>query len=150
MIKRIITAVFVFLSLNGFVFAQEAATTKPPSSELTTLAWAAHGKKDVEATFKYTQQCIDLYKNEADKLQASLKATPKNRPDIEAVQVLNDVATCYFIQGESYRDQEKTEEAIKAFKTVVYQYCYAQAWDPRGWFWLVAKAARESIVKLRP
>ncbi|MDD5653305.1 MAG: glycoside hydrolase family 2 TIM barrel-domain containing protein, partial [Candidatus Omnitrophica bacterium] len=42
------------------------------------------------------------------------------------------------------------EEAIKAFKTVVYQYCYAQAWDPRGWFWLVAKAARESIVKLRP
>ena len=151
---RIILSLFFFAcSLQPMarsLYAEEAAVSKPSSSELTTKAWAAHGQKDIEKTFQYTQQCIDLYKDEADKIQASLKTAPKNRPDIEAVQVLNDVATSYFIQGESFRNQEKTEEAIKAFKTVVYQYCHAQAWDPRGWFWLVAKAARESIVKLKP
>jgi beta-glucuronidase len=121
---------------------------KPSSGELIVEAWGVHGKKDIEATFKYTQQLIDLYKDEADKQQASLRGLPKNRPDIEAVQSLNDVATAYFIQGESYRYQGKTNEAIERFKIVVDKYPYAQAWDPRGWFWQVAKAAQESIDNL--
>jgi len=129
-----------------YSFAQEA--TKPSSGELIVKSWEAHGKKDIEATFKYTQQLIDLYKEEASRQQASLKAMPKSRPDIESVQSLNDVGTAYFIQGESYRDQGKKEEAIAAFKVVVNNYPYAQAWDPRGWFWSVAKASQESIDKL--
>ncbi|MCX5697018.1 MAG: hypothetical protein NTU54_03465 [Candidatus Omnitrophica bacterium] len=120
------------------------------SGDLIVKAWHAHGDKDVKATFDYTQQIIDLYKGEADKEEASLKSLPKNRPDIEAAGILNDVATAYFIQGESYRDQGKSKEAIQAFKVVVEKYCYAQAWDPRGWFWQVAKAASESILKLNP
>ncbi len=132
--------------LSPFCFAQE----KPSSGELTVNAWGVHGKKDIEATFKYTQECIDLYKDEADKQQASLKSTPKGKREIEAVQTLNDVATCYFIQGESYRDQGKEDEAIKAFKVVVEKYYYGQAWDPRGWFWSICKASRESILKLNP
>jgi beta-glucuronidase len=32
----------------------------------------------------------------------------------------------------------------------MYQYCYAQAWDPRGWYWKVALAAKESVAKLNP
>ena len=121
---------------------------KPSSGDLIVKSWSAHGKKDIEATFKYTQQLIDLYKDEADKQQASLKGLPKNRPDIEAVQSLNDVGTAYFMQGESYRDQGKKQEAIKAFKVVTDKYSFAQAWDPRGWFWSVAKASQESIDKL--
>ena len=89
-------------------FAQQE---KPSSGELIVKSWQAHGKKDVEETFKYTQQLIDLYKDEADKQQASLRWLPKNRPDIEAVSALNDVATAHFIQGESYRDQEKKDES---------------------------------------
>jgi tetratricopeptide (TPR) repeat protein len=134
---------FTFL-LFSFVFAQD----KPSSGELIVKSWQVHGKKDVEETFKYTQQLIDLYSEEADKQQASLRGLPKNRPDIEAVAALNDVATAHFIQGESYRDQGKKEEAIKAFKVVVDKYYYGQAWDPRGWFWQVTKAAQESIDKL--
>lgn len=130
---------------NLDVFCQEQ---KPSSGELIVKSWQAHGKKDVEETFKYTQQLIDLYQDEAGSQQASLKGLPKNRPDIEAVGALNDVATAHFIQGESYRDQGKKEEAIKAFKVVVDKYYYGQAWDPRGWFWQVTKAAQESIDKL--
>lgn len=124
------------------------AQDKPSSGELIVKSWEAHGKKDIEQTFKYTQELIDLYKEEAGIEQASLKSLPKARPDIEAVQALNDVATAYFIQGESYRNQQKRKEAIEAFKVVVEKYSFGQAWDPRGWFWSVAKASQESIDKL--
>ena len=147
--KKFFLLNFFLMFAISFAYAQE----KPTSGDLIVKAWGAHGVKDEEhyaLTLKYTQQLIDLYKDEADKEQASIKSLPKNRPDIESVQALNDVGTAYFIQGECYRDQVKSEEAIKAFKVVLEKYCYAQAWDPRGWFWSVAKASRESIIKLNP
>ena len=134
---------------GGVVVSAEELAAKPSSGELIVKSWEAHGRKDIEATFKYTRQLIDLYKDEADKQQGDLKELPKQKPDIEAVVSLNDVATAYFIQGESYRDQDKTEEAIQAFRVVVDKYCCGQAWDPRGWFWQVARAAQESIAKLK-
>jgi len=150
MMRLLLLLLMIFnLQLAGagsFIFAQD----KPASGELIVKSWEMHGKKDIEATFKYTQQLIDLYKDEADKQQASLKALPKGRNEIESVQALNDVGTAYFIQGESYRNQDKKEEAISAFKVVVDKYYFAQAWDPRGWFWSVSRAARESIIKLNP
>ncbi|MFH1441865.1 MAG: glycoside hydrolase family 2 TIM barrel-domain containing protein [Candidatus Omnitrophota bacterium] len=136
----------LFILAPTFVFAQD----KPSSGELITNAWGVHGQKNIEKTFEYTQKCIDLYKAEADKQQAGLKSMPCNRKDIEVVQTLNDVATAFFIQGESYRDQGKVKQSISVFKTVVEQYSYAQAWDPRGWFWSICKASGESIVKLSP
>ncbi|MFA4889271.1 MAG: glycoside hydrolase family 2 TIM barrel-domain containing protein [Candidatus Omnitrophota bacterium] len=126
------------------VFAEE----QPSSGELITKAWDAHGRKDIEATNKYTQQCIDLYEDEADKQQASLKELPKHKEEIEAVQALNDVATAYFIQAESWRDQGKSEESKKSFQAVIDKYSFAQAWDQRGWYWQVAEAAKQSIKKL--
>ena len=148
--KHLIRTLLMSFSIVCCVLCIVYAQDKPSSGELIVKAWEAHGKKDVEATFKYTQQLVDLYKEEADKQQTTLKTLPKGTNEISAVQVLNDVGTAYFIQGESYRDQGKKEESIKAFKMVVDNYYYAQAWDPRGWFWSVSRAARESIVKLNP
>ncbi len=149
--KTILFLLFpVFCALYPVPCTLILADDKPSSGELITKAWDAHGKKDVEATFRYAQQCIELYKEEAAKQQASLKAFPPNKPDILNAQALNDVGTAYFIQGESFRDQGKTAEAIKAFKVVIYDYCYAQAWDPRGWYWKVAKTSWESVLQLNP
>jgi len=142
--KFLILSFILALCVLGLAFAQD----KPSSSELIIKSWEVHGKRDIEATFKYTQECIDLYKDEADRQEASLRVLPKGRSEIEAVQVLNDVATAYFIQAESYMRQEKKEEAKKIFKMIVEKYPYAQAWDPRGWYWVIAKAAQESIDKL--
>jgi len=120
------------------------------SAELIAKARAARDRNDIDAAVATLQQCIDLYQDEADKEQASLKALPKGKPEIEAVPALNDVATAYFILGEIYRDQAKIEDSIRAFKTILTKYCFAQAWDPRGWFWSIARISRESIVKLDP
>ncbi|MFA4854856.1 MAG: glycoside hydrolase family 2 TIM barrel-domain containing protein, partial [Candidatus Omnitrophota bacterium] len=135
----------IFLALNSsIVFAEN----KPSSGELTTKAWIAHGKKEIEATFKYTQECIDLYQGQAAKEQASLNALPKNKKEIEAVQALNDVTTCYFIQAESLMRQQKIDDAKRIFKLIVDKYSYGQAWDPRGWFWSIRLASEQSIKKI--
>ncbi|MDD5409231.1 MAG: glycoside hydrolase family 2 TIM barrel-domain containing protein [Candidatus Omnitrophica bacterium] len=128
--------------------AESVPVAKPSSGDLTTKAWIAHGKRDIESTFKYTQECIDLYKEQADKEQASLSALPKNKKEIEAVQALNDVTTCYFIQAESLMRQQKLDDAKKIFKLIVDKYSYGQAWDPRGWFWSIKLASEQSIKKI--
>ena len=136
------------MTLLTFIFTLSSfAQDNPSSGELITKAWAAHGQKNIEDTFKYTNQVIELYSKEADSEQATLPVMPSKPPQIEAVQSLNDVATAYFIQGESYREQGKKDEAIAAFKIVVDRYNKAQSWDQRGWFWSVALAAQESIDK---
>lgn len=134
---------FALCALN-FAFAQE----KPSSSELINKAWEAHGKRDVENTFKYTQECIDLYKGQADSLAAALRALPKSKDEIESVRALNDVATAYFIQAESYMRQNKLEEAKKTFQLIIDKYPYAQGWDQRGWYWSIAEVSKQSISKL--
>jgi beta-glucuronidase len=132
----------LLFTLTGF------ADDKIPSGELITKAWDAHGRKDTEATSKYTQQCIDLYGAEADKEQALLKELPKGKEEIEKVVSLNDVATAYFIRAESCMRQDKLEEAKKLFQFIIARYPYAQAWDMRGWYWSLKTASEQSIKKL--
>ncbi|MCM8799611.1 MAG: hypothetical protein NC900_02615, partial [Candidatus Omnitrophica bacterium] len=127
--------------------AKSLAQDKPSSKELVIKAWEAHGKNDIENTFYYTQRCIELYKEEADRQQAQLKEVPKGK-DIEKYNTLNDVATCYFIQAESYMRQEELEKAKEIFNLIIQKYPSAQAWDPRGWFWVISEAAKQSIKKI--
>jgi beta-glucuronidase len=133
------------ICLNHGLYAEEGKTA---STELLEKAWAAHGKRDIEATAKFTQQLIDLYKDEADKEQAGLKALPKSKDEIQSVATLNDVATAYFIQAESYMLQGRQEEAKKIFQLIIGKYPYAQAWDQRGWYWRIAEVSAQSIKKL--
>ncbi|MFA5356628.1 MAG: glycoside hydrolase family 2 TIM barrel-domain containing protein [Candidatus Omnitrophota bacterium] len=132
-------------SVSCCLYAEEGGIT---SAELIDKAWEAHGKRDTENTFKYTQEVIDLYKDEADRLQASLAGLPKNKDEIERAAVLNNVATAYFIQAESLMRQEKAQEAKKIFQLIIEKYPYAQAWDQRGWYWQLAEAAGQSIKKI--
>ncbi len=145
--RRFFLGLFLIFLCGSFSWAQDAPQ-KLASGDLTTKAWIAHGKKDLEATKKYTQECIDLYQKEAAEEQAALSALPKNKKEIEAVQSLNDVATCYFIQAESLMRQEKTADAKKIFQLIIAKYSYGQAWDPRGWFWSLRLAAEQTIKKI--
>jgi len=140
-----LTCALAVLCLGGFVHA-EAGDLSP--AELIIKARAAQAQKNYEEVFAATQEVIDAYKDKAEIEQASLQGFPKSKQEIETVQDLNDVATAFFVQGESYREQRKTEEAITSFKTVVENYGYAQAWDPRGWYYKIAEVAQEGIDRL--
>ncbi|MBI3323763.1 MAG: tetratricopeptide repeat protein [Candidatus Omnitrophica bacterium] len=117
------------------------------SQTLTVKAWEALGANDYRGVELYTKKCVELYENDAKKQQASLKEfAPKEKAfDYWA---LNDVATCYFILGESLLAQKRYQEAKAAYERVVNDFSFAQCWDPKGWFWKVAVGARGKINKI--
>jgi len=119
------------------------------SETLTTKAWGAMSDGDLEAVLAYTNKCIELYADQARKMQNSLNEYPEGSSDqVFGYWALNDIATSLFIQGEAYRKAEKKDEALEAYKKVVNEYTYGQAWDTKGWFWKPAEAAKEKIAMI--
>ncbi len=116
------------------------------SSTLTTKAWGALAKGDVESVLAYTNKAVELYGEQARKMEAELKdyVTGSN-DDVFKKWALNDVATCYYIQGEAYRKAKMKDEAKEAYNKVINEYTYGQAWDTKGWFWKPSEAAKEKL-----
>lgn len=120
------------------------------SETLTTKAWGALNDGDLEAVLAYTNKCVELYAEQAQKMQTSLDDYPEGtNEEIFAYWALNDVATSLFIQGEAYRKAGQKEEALAAYKKVVSDYTYGQSWDVKGWFWKPAEAAKEKIAMIK-
>ena len=120
------------------------AQDNPSSGELIVKAWDAQGQRKYDEAFQYTKECIDLYKEEADRQHSVLKDYPAKD---EAP--LSDVAVAYFIQAEAAMRQEKLVEAKEKFQFLIEHYRFAVAWDPsRGVYWKVAGVAKESIDKI--
>lgn len=126
----------IMLCMN--VFAQEI------SSEYVNKAWAVRGKKDFLEVYRVTDACINNFSQEADKLAETLTDFPPNEEE-SAYQTMNDLATCYFIRGESFREEGKINEAKQAFQIIVDKYPYAQAFDPRGWYWSIKEKAKIAL-----
>ena len=119
------------------------------SETLTTKAWEALQKEDIEAVLAYTNKNIELYSDQAKKMQTSMKDYAKGTNDeIFAYWALNDIATSYFIQGEAYRQKKMMDEAKEAYSTVVNEYSFGQTWDPKGWFWKPADASKEKLAMI--
>jgi tetratricopeptide (TPR) repeat protein len=103
-------------------------------------------QNDIESVLAYTNKCISLYAAQAGKMQAGLKDYVSGaNSEIFKYWALNDVATCYFIQGEAYRAANMKDEAKEAFNKVVKDYSFGQTWDTKGWFWKPADAAKEKL-----
>ncbi|MDD2653757.1 MAG: hypothetical protein PHI86_01440 [Candidatus Omnitrophica bacterium] len=61
-----------FANLYSLAFAEE----KLPSKDYVAKAWEAIGKRQWEMVLTLTNACIECYKQEADKQQASLTEFP--------------------------------------------------------------------------
>ena len=119
------------------------------SVTITTKAWEALSKGDVEAVLAYTNKCLELYADPAKKMQSSLNEYPEGDKDkIFSFWALNDVGTVLFIQGEAYKKEGKSSEAKVVFKKLVDDFYYSQCWDPQGWFWKPAEAAQQKLDEL--
>ena len=116
------------------------------SETLATKAWAALNQDDIEAVLAYTNKALELYGEQAKEMQESLNGYPEGSNDeIFAYWALNDVATSLYIQGEAFRKANMVDEAKEAYSKVVEEYTYGQSWDPKGWFWKPAEAAKEKL-----
>ena len=119
------------------------------SSAITTKAWEALNANKPEDAVTYTQKCIKMFEADAIKMQKELKAPVEGENDaVSAKWALNDVGTCYFILGQALEKQKKGKAAMKAYKELIAKVSFAQCWDPNGWFWQPADAAKERIAAL--
>ena len=119
------------------------------SMAITKSAWAASAKKDLESVKAYVAKNLDLYGQRAKDMQATLKEFPwESTEKIHSYWALNDVGTCLFILGQTYRSVGMKAEAIDAFKQLIKDYGFSQCWDPQGWFWKPAEAAQQQIIEL--
>ena len=142
-IKAFVFILFIFFCPAGFTFSLPVKG----SADYVREARAAAGKRDFQKVYSITQECISKFSEEADSLSSGLSNFPEKGKE-GMYKIMNDVATCYFIQGEALMRQGKTDEAIGVFKEIIKKYPYAQAWDPRGWFWSLKEKAEITIKKL--
>ena len=117
------------------------------SETLLRKGWESLSGNNIPHALIYAQKCITLYAAEADKQQASLTAyAPKDQAF--NYWALNDVGTAYFILGEAYMKNQEWKKSSESYQTIIDKYQFSQCWDPRGWFWKPAVAARGKINKL--
>jgi hypothetical protein len=127
-----------------------AATPDPNASvTLTTNAWNALNAKTYDQAVTFAQKCIDLYRSQALDQAKGMTAPLTVKEEIQAKWALNDVGTCYYIMGQAYEKSNKTKEAVAAYQTLANDLPYTQCWDPKGWFWPPAKAAKDRIKALQ-
>jgi tetratricopeptide (TPR) repeat protein len=117
------------------------------SSTLTTKAWEALGQPQYEIAFAYIAKCRELYEAEALKQQAGRKDFLPADKGHDA-WALNDVGTCYFIEGQLLEKQGKQREAAAAYRKLVQDLSFCQCWDTKGWFWRPAEAAADRLKQL--
>ena len=150
--KRVVLIMTLLAAAVGFVYPVTAAAYNYGdfrSETLTTKAWGAFNEGDLEAVLAYTNKCVELYGEQAQKMQASLQDYPEGaKEEIFDYWALNDIATSLFIQGEAYRKADQKDEALVAYKKVTSDYTYGQSWDAEGWFWKPAEASKEKIAMI--
>ena len=140
---KILLFTLCFLYLPFCVAAQDRH-----SSQYVSKAWALQGKKQFEELYKIIDECISKFSTEAERLAKPLRNFP-SKGDEKNFSVMNDVATCYFIKAESLRSEKKIKDAENNFQIIIDKYPYAQAFDPRGWYWSLKEKAELAIIKIK-
>ena len=138
---------------NASAVAVNVTATVPVVSEQPTLAEllaSARKAKDedkFDEVYDLVGQAMERFGQEARAEQKALKDFPPSE-QINNYAVLNNVAQCQFIKAEALKKEDKKVEAIEAFKEVISGFPYAQAWDPRGWYYKLADTAQEAIDRM--
>ncbi len=130
------------------------------SAEFTVQAWLALREGNHEIALTCTEATIERWTAEADVQQAqreqeaicSVTPDPADQAAVDTYWAMswaiNDVAASWFIRGEVLWQLGEVEPARQAYQTVVERYFCGWAWDPQGWFWHIAHAARERLEQL--
>ena len=113
--KKVVLTLALLVGISSFYKSPEALAYSYGdyrSETLVTKAWKSLEEGDIEAVLAYTNKCIELYADQAKKMQESLTAYPAGgNQEIFGYWALNDVATALFIQGEAYRKANMPDEA---------------------------------------
>lgn len=156
----LISAGIFTVRVVGETTESRPVTQQPLNVKLTTAAWTAFNKKDYRAAIEKATECVNEFQGAANREQAELKGQgapqpPEGEASVEEQTVifarglLNDVATCFYIQGRSAEYLGLIEDAKRAYQQAS-TYTYARTWDPSGeFFWSPAQAAADRASMLK-
>ena len=149
---KLVLAMLFFVAVTFAFRAAEPDFGDQASGTLTVKAWKALDDKKFADAITFAKKCVELYEKQALEMQKELKAfvDGEDKDAVNKKWALNDVGTCLYIIGQANEKQEKNKEAIESYKKLVDKLGYAQCWDPQGWFWKPAEAAKERIAELEP
>ncbi|MBI3601739.1 MAG: hypothetical protein HY209_02460 [Candidatus Omnitrophica bacterium] len=135
---------FSLFLISANSYAEDLKTPRS-SSEIVRLAWKASHDGDLKTLQDLVNEILVYYEATA-KLQAAQLTGFPARDQVEHYHIMNDVATCLFINAEALMHQGQNEQARAVFRGIMDEYRWAQSWDPsRGSYWSVAEKSQASI-----
>ena len=151
--------------------AQDTNKDISDNARITSQAFDTLKAEQYEGAIRKADECIRLFRHDADDMQNQLRTNNAAIPPVGKVTdqgesekilnrgPLNDVASCYFIQGEanaklaakadSAQKGQYLAKARAAYEAAA-RYTYARTWDTRGWFWSPAKTANQRLEDMEP
>jgi len=124
----------------------------------TADAWAAFNRAEYLTAQAIAGRCVEEFLPAARDLEASLQRRGVritegvvNRDDhklIEQQGILNDVGTCYFIQGRAAEARGDWKTAATAYRAAILL-PRARCFDSAGWWWGTAKASSDRLELIR-
>jgi hypothetical protein len=153
----IIGVLLLLVSIATFI-GRSVILPPPLNVQLTSDAWDAYNHMDYTLAILKADECISRFELQAINQQDQLVSSGSPMPPLGFVSdeeeqiifsrgVLNDVATCYLIKGQSLEKLNRINEAKDAYQTIL-QFSYARAWDRSGGFWSPADAAGNRLARL--
>ena len=168
-----ITFVVIFLTdLTPMPIGETIRVTVfgPPSQNERWTRDVSHAfeRNDYDTAILSANKVVDLYGGTANREQELLKNQNEPSPPMGSVApwkfgrvasrgILNNVASCYWILGQSYETKGKSCEAKNAYAAAS-RLTYARTWDPQwwpirgwspfGWFWSPAEVAQDRVGKM--
>lgn len=151
----ILTVAAAILAMAPFVTFGSESGDLSVNEKLVKSAWDSYNARDFDAAISYARECVDRFKADADRDQAVLlqkkvqipKKGQVSKAEMERIMkrgLLNDVATAFFIIGQSSKNLSKLDSARQAFEHCA-DYTYARTWDPNGWFWNPSQACKDGL-----
>ena len=122
---------YTLIYILTFVLAQAACAEE--SYQVTAKAWDALAKKDWDGATQLANRAVKTWGRQARNMNRELQTLPKGDA-VKNFANLNQVGTCLWIKGEALRQKGDPTAAMIAYKTLIAQYEYAQAWDNKGWW----------------
>ncbi len=121
-----------------------ARKTLTNSTSLLQQAWKAYEDKEYPIANKACDELIANFDTKARQLQQSLKA-PYPIKTVNQYWALNDVATAKLIKAKVCIDSGEADKSKEILADIINNYTFAMSYDPRGFHWSVAEAAKQLL-----
>jgi hypothetical protein len=144
------------VGIGIFLIVRDIQPKVPFNVQLVAEAWRAYNRADFAGAVTVAERCTSTFQKQADDIERKLRTadgesapqTDAEKSSVLARGPLNDVATCFFIIGQSAVHLKQPERAIQAFEAAT-KYSHAFSYNQDGSFWSPARASAQELELLR-